>query len=605
MYVRKINKTNNRVSIRIVESVRVDGQVKQKTVCCIGSANGDDQKKIDSLMRVANEMVIKIENEIKPSLPGFEEIMFGKFGGSAKSRNNIKEEKKENENCSLNEDDQKVNWKTLVEEKRINVGIEDIFGSIYDQIGMGKIFEDSNLNSLLKNIVLARIANPFSKHKTSKILERDYGKEIPVQKIYRLMDKLFPKGEEIKTIIQNNSIDLLGGDLDVIFFDVTTLYFQSFIADDLKKFGFSKDCKFKEVQVVLAMVTTANGLPIYFEEFPGNTSEGKTLINIVEKIQSIFGKIKNVIMVADRAMFSKVNLLELENRGINYAVAAKLRSLDKSLKNKILSEEYTPTVINNEFCWLREIEYLNRKLIVTYSSKRALKDKKDRDRLLEKLRKKGLRNNHSENNNLENNIPGNNNPKNNISENNISKTIIPKNNISGKKIPVSKLITNQGNKKFTSKINGNVQLDQSKIDQDALWDGIHGIITNVKDQNPNRLLERYRGLWQIEAVFRINKNDLRIRPIYHFTPKRIKGHLLICYMAYTIVSHAMFKLKKKNINLSFEKIREELIKVESSILKDKSSKKRFRLPSSATEMQIKIYEAMNLKRPIKTHGILT
>jgi transposase len=116
---------------------------------------------------------------------------------------------------------------------------------------------------------------------------------------------------------------------------------------------------------------------------------------------------------------------------------------------------------------------------------------------------------------------------------------------------------------------------------------------------PNALLSRYRGLWQIEAAFRVNKNDLRMRPIFHWKENRIKSHLLICFMAYTLVANVQHRLKAKNIFLSFEKVRDELLHCEASILYDKRSRKRFQLPSNATELQKEIYRAFNLILPEK------
>ena len=134
---------------------------------------------------------------------------------------------------------------------------------------------------------------------------------------------------EIRHTITASTLELFGGKLDVAFFDVTTLFFESVNEDELRNFGFSKDCKFKETQVVLALVTTTtDGLPVTYRLFPGNIYEGHTLISMVEEIRKA-SEVGNVLLVADRAMFNRENLDAMDKAGINYIVASRLKSLSQ------------------------------------------------------------------------------------------------------------------------------------------------------------------------------------------------------------------------------------------------------------------------------------
>ncbi|MFZ2396876.1 MAG: transposase [Smithella sp.] len=142
----------------------------------------------------------------------------------------------------------------------------------------------------------------------------------------------------------------------MLFFDVTTLYFERIDTDELRALGFSKDCKFKEVQVVLALVTTTKGLPITYKLFPGNTYEGGgTLMEMVKDLQTQYA-IKHILLVADRAMFNEDNLSFMESLGIQYIVAAKLKALPKSLKADILHADYNEEVMEDELHGLKESE---------------------------------------------------------------------------------------------------------------------------------------------------------------------------------------------------------------------------------------------------------
>ena len=211
--------------------------------------------------------------------------------------------------------------------------------------------------------------------------------------------------------------------------------------------------------------------------------------------------------------------------------------------------------------WIGEYEYNGRRLVVGYSRKRALKDKGDRGRLLERVKKK----------------------------------------LKNGKVRVSDLVKNTGTKKylkFEDKSKKEMAtLDKEKIKSSERWDGVYGIMTNLdKDTvQGEEIFKRYRGLWQVEDAFRVNKHDLKMRPIFHWTPKKIKAHILICYMAYALVAIVRHKLKKAKVDLSIERVREELGYIQASIIKDQRSGKRFLLPSKNTGTQRAIYKALNLE----------
>ncbi|MDA8407545.1 MAG: IS1634 family transposase [Deltaproteobacteria bacterium] len=228
--------------------------------------------------------------------------------------------------------------------------------------------------------------------------------------------------------------------MDVDFFDVTTLFFESVNEDELRGFGFSKDCKFKETLVALALVTTTDGLPITYRLFPGNIYEGHTLISMIEEIKKVH-VVGNVLLVADRAMFSLDNLKAMEGRDIKY-IASRLKRLPVQLRKEILeSEDFSPTVIEDEFHWVKEFSYKQRRLVVSYSSKRAKKDASDRSRIIERLLKK----------------------------------------VKDGKVKIKDVIPNYGTKKYLTLLDKEVFVDESKIEKDALWDGLHGVISNTDE----------------------------------------------------------------------------------------------------------------------------
>mgnify|MGYP001568395899 CR=1 FL=1 len=139
--------------------------------------------------------------------------------------------------------------------------------------------------------------------------------------------------------------------------------------------------------------------------------------------------------------------------------------------------------------------------------------------------------------------------------------------------------------------------NEQKILEDGNWDGLHGVITNYKqeEQGAREILQRYKGLWKIEEVFRINKNDLKMRPIYHYKSHRIRSHILICFIAYTMVNYAAHILEKKKLKISFQELKREISKRQISIIRDKFTQRRYMVPNKFTETQKQIYRSFNLK----------
>lgn len=444
----------------------------------------------------------------------------------------------------------------MVEIARSVDGMHDVFGAMFDKIGLRGLFKPYEYERL-KDIVVCRIAEPNSKLHTAELLTKYFLRPLSVDQIYRLMDVLIPKRTEIKRRVFETSKSFIKNEMiDILFFDVTTLHFESQIADELRNLGMSKAHKIGEVQVVLALATTSEGLPIGYNLFPGNTAEVSTLlISLHEWLCEL--DIQKVTVVADRAMMSEANLGAMEQADFKYTVAAKLRSLPKSMKESILSRraEVQATVCRQGMA-IQEHEYNGRRLVVSYSESRASKDRKDRERLLTRIQKK-----------------------------------------LGPKVKEKDLITHKGYLKYFKEISkGEMVLNQEKIIEDARWDGLHGVITNDNQANAVQLLERYRGLWVIEESFRINKHTLAMRPIYHFKSQRIESHILICYLAYAVSRYTQNQVSQFHKPMSIARIREELKSVESGHLEDEITGERYKVPSAASDDAAAIYKSLGIKR---------
>jgi hypothetical protein len=379
------------------------------------------------------------------------------------------------------------------------VGPELLFGRLFDEIGFGVIPEE-----LFRDIVVARLVYPTSKVKTADYLYRYRGKTVSVQSIYRFLDRLNKQySRQAQEVAYQHSRKILQR-IQVVFYDMTSLYFEAEDEDDLRKIGFSKDGKFQNPQIMLGLLVGEQGYPIGYDIFEGNTFEGKTLLPVLKGIQERYGFGKPVV-VADAAMLRKENLDELDAQQYPFIVAARIRNESQAMQEEILRrcsglEDGQSVDIPHE---------KGRRLIVAYSDKRARKDAHNRQRGLAKLRKR-------------------------VNSGRLTK----------------EYLNNRGYNKFL-KLTGEVvvEIDESKVQQAAVWDGLKGYLTNT-DLPPKEIIENYGQLWHVEKAFRISKTDLRIRPMYHRRRRRIEAHVLVAFVAYTIYKELERRLKLAQLPIS-------------------------------------------------------
>ena len=257
MFVRTKQQRNGKVSILIVENVRTAGKVCQKTLRHVATVLADE---VDRFMELAEHIRAEMEVSRVQNL----------FSAQTLAEMVITARKQSVDDESV----LAVNLRKMREESRIVTGIHEIYGSLYDEIGFPEIIKTCRVSgTVLKDMVMARLARPCSKRSSAELLERDFGIHIPVEKIYRMMDALTGKRiSRLQDCCWRHSKSLLSEEIKVMFYDCTTLYFESFTEDELRRFGYSKDHKFNQGQVLLALMVTSEGLPVGYDVFPGDPS---------------------------------------------------------------------------------------------------------------------------------------------------------------------------------------------------------------------------------------------------------------------------------------------------------------------------------------------
>ncbi len=356
-------------------------------------------------------------------------------------------------------------------------GPECIFGELFRRIGF-----DTIPHELFRHLVVARLAHPVSKLKTVDYLYRTHGIVTSEDVIYRFLDSLNKThNATVERIAFDHTKNILTT-ISVVFYDMTTLYFETEDEDDLRKIGFSKDGKFQCPQIMIGLLIGEGGYPIGYDVFEGNTFEGHTLVKTLEKIAKKY-ELGKPVAVADAAMLSKKNIEELKQNDYTFIVGGRVKNESENIKKEILQK--AARIKNGESCEVARED--GTRLIVTYSEKRAKKDYHNREKGVTKLKKK-------------------------VASGTLTKTHI----------------TNRGYNKFLS-LSGNVTvvIDEIKITLDAKWDGLKGYVTNTTLPH-EKIVEQYGHLWQIEKAFRISKTDLRVRPIFHYKRRRMRGASLHC-----------------------------------------------------------------------------
>jgi len=387
--------------------------------------------------------------------------------------------------------------------------------------------EHTRLKFNLRKVIFSQLACRFIKP-VSKLglydrwLERLYPEmvdhRIELQHIYRSLDILAMHKDQIESSLFSYKKDLFNLEVDVVLYDLTTLRFESTRTDlgKLRKFGYSKEMRSDCTQVVLGLLTDLEGIPLGFEVYPGNTFEGKTLENIVDKIRKKFA-VRRFIFVADRGLFSGPNLNYIRKDEGEFIVGFKMGKQPPEVQTDLY--DLSKYKYLNEKLAVYETKIGNDRCVVTWSQARAERDQKAREDILEKIRNK----------------------------------------LTGKKTKSKSFITNTNYKKYLVVGDSGVSLNQQAILKESAKDGFFGIITNVKGISSEEIVIYYKQLWKIEDAFGEIKGSLKTRPVFHWTDNRIVGHLTLCFLAYLCEAHLTNALRDQQKILESKAISKDII----------------------------------------------
>ncbi len=486
---------------------------------------------------------------------------------------------------------------TMEEKSRANYGWM-VYRALWHQFGLGKLLTELSADrkigydyaATVFSMVVNHVLNPSSKH--DFFLNKDWytglNGDLALHHLYRSLDLLAEHKAHLETALFNKHRTLFNMSVDVVFFDVTTFYFESQRADTLRDFGFGKDGKINEVQVVMALLIDKDGRPISFELFPGSAYEGHTLLSTLDRIKKQF-QIDQVIIVADKGQNSKMNLKEIKDRNYDYIVSCRIKNLPKKVKDQVLDEAGYESITIKDLFGVEDSEHkshtfkhkvldytnvarykkdedqkkwtkveLSEKLICSWSSRRAAKDKRDRQRQIEKAEKA-------------------------IGANQKS------------------ILNHKGYKRYIKKgdddaTDDTLSLDRDKIEAEARYDGFAAIQCSRADSSAVEVMRAYRQLLKIEESFRVMKSTLRTRPVFVWTPEHVKGHFVMCFLAFVLERELEYRLNKRDIENSPEQIKRAVRSMQCSELSIEDE--TFYLKGKHLPLASKIFALLKMKQPI-------
>lgn len=517
----RVEKKKSGTYLRIVESYKSEGRSRHRTVHSLGKAEDYRPEQLESIAKKFLELAgMKMDDIIASSFH---------------------------------------------ETNRFNYGYAMIIKKMWAIFQMGVFVKMANVRTrtrfnweeTLQFMMAERLNEPCSKLQsfTNQSEYIGFSAKADLQHFYRTLDILNKEQDALKEHLFRQQSSLFAQSLDAVFYDVTTLYFDSQIEQEgsIRKKGYSKDGKAHKTQVVLGLLVDKMRNPISYDVYEGNTYEGHTMIAALKKLKKQYS-IDRCIVVADSAMIDKDNRDYITGNELDYILGDRIKSLPIKVKEQLLDKTKHDKVLESvgkEKYSYTELDYKGRRIICTYSEKRAKKDAHQRAKLIEKAQDW-----------IEN--PGK-----------------------------YKQVKKRGAGRFINIDKDGLprELDQQKIQMDSKYDGFKAIATTTR-LGVAEILEKYRDLFEVEHAFRTLKSQLEIRPVFHWTNERIQGHIAMCFLSYTFLNYL-----RNTTTLQYGKIIRALDKMQMSEIKEDNKSELLYMRSNVDQDQSRILKQLKIAVP--------
>jgi len=364
--------------------------------------------------------------------------------------------------------------------------------------------------------VLQRFLEPGSDLRGSKWIRTVHEpgfQDLRLEHFYKSLGFLWKKKEEIEEALYRRGLDLFNQEIDLVFFDTTSTYFEGTKLKGWAKLGKSKDHKPDHLQLVIGVLMRRDGFPISCEIWPGNTADVTTVIPVIETLKKRF-RIRKVVLVCDRGMVSKKNLQKIEKAKYEYIVGMKMRRAVE-VRDEVLGRAGRYQQIG-ENLQVKEVWVEDRRYVICFNPQEAEKDKHDREAILEKVKAK-------------------------LSSGG-----------------VKKLINNRGYRRFLKVTGGAAQINEKQVKEDERYDGIY-VLRTTTQLPAGEVAQAYKELTWIERLWRELKDVVEVRPNYHWKKREnVKGHIFACFLALYLAALLRKLLAKADLKLPWDEVIRDL-----------------------------------------------
>ena len=540
MFVR-IKKSGKNQYLQIVENRKIEGKVVQRVISTIGRLDrlkekGDIETLVHSLSRFSENVLL---------------VLSGKSEVSCQSK--------------------KIGPALIFERLWQELGIRKALGHVLDKRFFSFDVERAVFLTVLHRLFVSGSDRYCDKWRRDLIIKGV--DDLSLHHLYRAMAFLGEEAEdqadatpfsprctkdsiEELLFLQNRN---LFSSLDMVFFDTTSIYFEGLGGDSLGCKGNSKDHRPDLNQMVVGVILDNRGVPICCEMWPGNTTDVKTLIPVVERIRKRF-PVGRFCVVADRGMISKETLEALESptAKMDYILGARMRRV-KEINQKVLSRAGRYQVVVAEGTnskdpsplKVKEVMVDERRYIVCFNPKQAQKDAADREAILESLKEQIKRG-------------------------------------------AKSLVGNKGYRKYVKIDRGSVSIDLKKVEEEARFDGKWVLRTNSKLPAAQVAL-KYKELWQVERAFRDMKTLLETRPVFHQRDQTIRGHVFCSFLALLLRKELDRRLEKAGHVFEWSDIKQDLEALQETEIEEKD--KRLTIRSQCLGTCGKVFQAVGVAVP--------
>ncbi|MDR4508274.1 MAG: IS1634 family transposase [Candidatus Brocadiaceae bacterium] len=535
----RIKKSGKYGYLQIVENRKIKGKVVQRVLCTIGRMDQLKEKDrietlIQSLSRFSEKVLL---------------ILSGKSDVSASAK--------------------KIGPALIFERLWKELGIKKVVMKLLSERKFGFDVERALFLTVLHRLFASGSDRSCDKWRENYVIEGTEG--LSLHHLYRAMNYLGEEDEDqrnatpfsprctkdrIEEGIFRERRDLFTG-LDLVFFDTTSIYFEGEGGEKLGRKGHSKDHRPDLNQMVVGVILDNNGKPVCCEMWPGNTTDVKTLIPVIDRIRSRFS-IGRFCVVADRGMISEKTVKELDKMDMPYILGARMRKASE-VRQEVLSHPGRYREVHPEGksskdpapLKVKEVLIGEKRYIVCLNTRQARKDAQDRKNIIESLKEKVR--------------------------------VSPKN-----------LIGNKGYRKYLTVDRNSVSIDQEKVEYESRFDGKWVLVTNT-DFSADHVAMKYKELWQVEHVFRDVKSVLETRPVYHQKDENFRGHVFCSFLALVLRKELERRLEEAGYRLEWADMKQDLKSLQEVIIEDNG--KTLALRTECVGTCSKLFQAVGVAIP--------